>query len=221
MIDPKAILGNNNYIGPYCFLDKGAVLGDNNRLEAFVSISTPPEHKSYHTSPLCPGTHIGHFNVFKEFVTVNRGTKQETRIGNNCWFLTKSHVGHDAYIDDDATISCAVLIGGHGFVGKAANLGLGAVIHQRLAIGAYAMVGMNSTVTKHVPPFATVFGSPAKFKHINERGLKKNGFEDSETAVAADWVRAFYENEKAPEFFDGNLNHSTSRFLTYIQRLKT
>ncbi len=89
--------------------------------------------------------------------------------------LRGSHVGHDAHVDDQANISCDVLVGGHCYVGQGANLGLGAVVHQFRAIGGYSMIGMNSTVTKDVDPFSTWFGSPAKKHGANKVGVERAG----------------------------------------------
>jgi UDP-2-acetamido-3-amino-2,3-dideoxy-glucuronate N-acetyltransferase len=47
------------------------------------------------------------------------------------------------------------------WVREGATVGAGAVIGPGLAIGRFAMVGMGSAVTRDVPPFHLVIGSPA------------------------------------------------------------
>jgi UDP-N-acetylglucosamine acyltransferase len=89
--------------------------------------------------------------------------------------MTKAHVPHDAVIGNRVTLSCGVLVGGHSRIGEGANLGLGTVIHQRLAIGSGSMIGMSSVVTRHVPPFAKAFGSPARIQGANAVGLGRAG----------------------------------------------
>ena len=49
-------------------------------------------------------------------------------------------------------------------VAEGATIGAGAVIGCGLTIGAYAMVGMGSVVTRDVPPYALVFGNPARVR---------------------------------------------------------
>jgi UDP-N-acetylglucosamine acyltransferase len=61
-----------------------------------------------------------------------------------------------------------------------ANIGLGAIIHQRRVIGAYSMIGMNSTVTKNVPPFVIAHGSPCRPTRLNTVGLSRAGFSEEE-----------------------------------------
>ena len=47
-------------------------------------------------------------------------------------------------------------------VGKGASIGANATIMGGLVIGEYAMIGAGSVVTKDVPPYALVYGNPAK-----------------------------------------------------------
>lgn len=200
IIGNHVLIGKGNYIGPYCVL-QNCTLGDNNRLEAFVSIGTRPEHKKYWDTDDNAEVTIGDSNVFREFVTINAGTERKTTIESNVVFLRGSHAGHDSIIRNYANISCNVMIGGHSIIGEKANIGLAAVIHQWKVIGSYAMVGMNSTVTKHVLPFTTTFGSPAKAKGINGVGLTRNGWTDKDVESFEMWLMEI-EEEMISELTD-------------------
>lgn len=180
IIHPSCKLGDDNYIGPFCIIGPNCIIGSHNRFEGHVSVSTPPEHRDCFFSDDHQGVRIGSNNVFREFVTINGGWRAPTTVGNSCVFLRGSHAGHDAVFHDGANISCDVLIGGHTVVHEKANIGLAAVIHQRLVVGAYSMVGMNSTVTKDVVPFSKTFGSPAQNMGINMVGLTRNNFPEIE-----------------------------------------
>ena len=39
------------------------------------------------------------------------------------------------------------------------------------------MVGMGSVITKNVPPYLTIAGSPAKIMGINQRGMERAGLD--------------------------------------------
>lgn len=173
-IEPGTIIGHDNYIGPFTYIASNVKIGNRNRFEGHCSIGTPPEFREHHLSEKNKGVIILHDTVIKEFVTINRGTTRDTFIGNRVWMLRGSHAGHDSILCDDSNISCSVLVGGHSVVMPFANLGLGAIIHQKRVIGSHCMIGMNSTVTKDIPPFMTAFGSPCKPRHLNEHGLKIN-----------------------------------------------
>jgi len=60
------------------------------------------------------------------------------------------------------------------------------------------MVGMASVVTKDVPPFLKVLGSPLRLMGVNSVGLQRTGFTEE---VIRDIV-ASYENSELPELSD-------------------
>jgi len=188
IVHPKAEIGANNYIGPFCNVGPNVILGNHNRLEGYVSIGTPAEHRDYFSQE--PGhVEIGNNCIFREFITVNASTAGTTRIGSDVVMLRGSHVGHDAIIEDFANLSCNVLIGGHTKIGRGANIGLSAVIHQFRVIGAYAMIGMNATVTRNTPPFVIAFGSPCEPQRVNRIGLQRSGVSEKDLQIFEDWFQ--------------------------------
>jgi UDP-2-acetamido-3-amino-2,3-dideoxy-glucuronate N-acetyltransferase len=58
-------------------------------------------------------------------------------------------------------------------VGKGASLGANSTILANIKIGQYSMVGAGSLVTKDVPEFALVYGSPASIKGWVDKNGKK------------------------------------------------
>jgi len=180
IIGENVTLGDENYIGPYCYIAENTVIGNNNRFEAYCSIGTPPEHRDHFTdSPF--NVIIGDNNIIREFVTINAGTVRNTVLGNNIVMLRNSHIGHDSIIEDKANLSCNVLIGGHSYIMEGANLGLGAMCHQFLVIGAYAMIGMGGVVVKSsvIQPGEIHVGNPVKFLKENKIGLQRNNIDSN------------------------------------------
>ncbi len=188
-IHPTAIIGEGvdigerNIIGPYAVILGPCVIGDDNWIGPHVVIGTPGEMRGGTHPAAWSGddgvgpTSIGNRNVIREFVTIQQGNVGTTRVGDDCYIMTKAHVPHDGVLGNRVTVSCAVMIGGHTVVGDAANLGLGTVVHQHLAIGAGAMVGMGSVVTKDIPPYAMGFGNPARVRGANVVGLERAGID--------------------------------------------
>ena len=168
VIGSKVEIGHNNVIHAYAVLDGYTIIGDNNVFFPFVSIGSVPEHRNFNTG-YNAGVSIGDNNVFREYVTVNAGCYRQTTINNNIWMLRGSHAGHDVIIEDECTISCNVLIGGHSHILHRSNLGLGAILHQYSVIGGGSMIGMGSIITKtaKVDPFSMYVGNPAKFLKTN------------------------------------------------------
>lgn len=186
IVEEGVYLGNNNYIGPFCYLKKGVFIGDNNRFEAYCSIGTEAEHKDFFNSPDPENgvftVIIGDNNVFREYVTVNRGTQQLTFIGSNVIMLRNSHVGHDSTIEDNVTLSCNVLIGGHSIIMKGANMGLGSICHQFSTIGPYSIIGMGGIVTKksEIFPAKKYVGNPVKCIGDNTIALERNNISEKD-----------------------------------------
>lgn len=184
-IHPTAIIGenvkigSNNVIGAYCVIDGNTVIGDNNVFKSHCCIGSEPEHKKFFGQSN-KGLIIGNNNMFREFTTVNAGCERPTVLYNNIIMLRGSHVGHDSIICDEATISCNVLIGGHSFIGKGANMGLGSICHQFSKIGSYSMIGMGCIITKktEVNCFSVYVGNPAKFIRTNDFQIEKFTIEE-------------------------------------------
>jgi UDP-N-acetylglucosamine acyltransferase len=174
IIGENVSLGNNNIIGPYCYITGDTTIGNGNNFKAFCSIGTPAE--DYGKDCKKGDLFIGNDNIFREFTTVNEGTIRSTIIANRVKMLRGSHVGHDAIINNDVVLSCNVLIGGHSMVYLGANLGLGAIVHQFSRIGAYCMIGMGAVITKKTicEPGYTFVGNPAHSIGENMTGLERN-----------------------------------------------
>jgi UDP-N-acetylglucosamine acyltransferase len=120
---------------------------------------------------------IGNNNVIREYVTINSPVrKDKTIIGDNCYLMARTHIPHDADVRNNVIMATNSLIGGGSIIYNNAYIGLGAIVHQWTDIGESAMIGLQAAVTKHVPPFCTVTGVPAKILKLNRIGLERRGF---------------------------------------------
>lgn len=128
--------------------------------------------------------------MINEHVTIHAAIEPEeaTSISNDCYIMTKSHIGHDAIIESEVTLACLAIIGGHSIVMRGANIGLAAVLHQKRAIGNFAMVGMNATVSRSIPPFMIAMGSPARVTRVNKIGMERRNFNAEFIAAANSWM---------------------------------
>ena len=178
IVDDCVEMGDNNYIGPHCYLTGGLTIGHNNRFEAFCSIGTRPEHENfwYKDGELT----IGDNNTFRDYITINAGTDTLTSVGYNVIMLRGSHVAHDCVIEDGVTISVAAIILGHVHVMKGSNCGSGCVIHQHQVVGSWSMIGMGCVVPKktRLEPGQTWVGNPARRLKTNMYALDKHDVDD-------------------------------------------
>lgn len=161
-IHPTAIVGENvkigkgNTIGAYSVIYDGVEIGDNNEIGSFVVIGGRGEIRN--ANEFNGKIVIGNDNLINHHVTIDKSIDDFTVIRNNCFIMTKAHLGHDVKIGSFVTISSGANIGGHTVIQSNANVGLNAEIHQRKVIGKGAMVGMGSSITKDVYPFIKVVG---------------------------------------------------------------
>ncbi|MEV6524103.1 UDP-N-acetylglucosamine acyltransferase [Longispora sp. NPDC051575] len=202
-IHPSAIvgagveLGDGNVIGPYTVIVGPTRIGDGNWIGPMASIGTPAEYRAgnhpvgWEGELDGAGVVIGDGNIIRDFVTVNQGVHVTTTVGDNCYLLARSHVGHDCVLDDLVTLSDNVQLGGHTRVWSWSNIGMGTVVHQYGHIGPGAMVGMGSAVRKDIAPFMTAVGNPAREVSVNRVGLSRRGCDEEQV----DAVEAYLKNK--------------------------
>jgi UDP-N-acetylglucosamine acyltransferase len=181
LVSPGVDLGVDVVVGPHALLLGPCRIGDGVRIGASCVIGSPPELTSARQNDAWDGdlehagVEIGAGTVVREFTAVQQGADAPTRIGAGCWLLSRSYVAHDCVLDDEVTTSAGVSLGGRSRIGRGANLGMNATVHQRRVVGPGAMVGMSSAVTRDVPPFAKAYGTPARVRGANVVGMTRRG----------------------------------------------
>ncbi|MEA2343088.1 MAG: UDP-N-acetylglucosamine acyltransferase, partial [Thermoanaerobaculia bacterium] len=123
---------------------------------------------------------IGNDNVFREFVTINRGTTGgggKTTIGNENFFMAYSHVAHDCHVGSYTIFANNATLAGHVEIADYATIGAFSAVHQFCRVGEHAFVGGGSMITQDVMPYAkTVASRDNRSYGINTIGLERKGF---------------------------------------------
>lgn len=88
-------------------------------------------------------------------------------IGRHVILNLNCTVGHDAVIQDYATLAPSVNVSGAVDVGEGCDLGTGSAIIQGVSIGAWTVLGAGAVLVKDLPANVTAVGAPAK--SIKER----------------------------------------------------
>ena len=187
-------IGDGTRVGPHCSIEGPTRIGRDNRFHGHAAIGGDPQDKKFdgERTELA----IGDRNVFREFVTINRGTGSGggiTRIGDDNWFLAYVHVAHDCRIGDGCVLSNNATLAGHVEIGDFVILSGFTGVHQFCRIGAHAFVGMGAFVNGDVPPFVMIaqedYGRP---RGVNAEGLKRRGFDGERVAAIKRAYRALY-----------------------------
>ncbi|HUK32556.1 MAG TPA: acyl-ACP--UDP-N-acetylglucosamine O-acyltransferase [Vicinamibacterales bacterium] len=182
-IGPHAVIGPHVRIGDRCRIGASAVvdgwteIGDETEVFPFASIGLIPQDLKFKGE--MTRLTIGRRNVFREFVTINRGTLGGggmTEIGDHNVFMAYVHVAHDCHVRNNTIFGPHATLGGHVTVEDFANISAGSAVHQFCRVGRHAFVGGYSVVTKDALPFARTVGSrPARIFGVNTIGLIRRG----------------------------------------------
>lgn len=195
IVDPSARLADDVSVGPWSFIGADVEIGAGTVIEPHVVIRGPTKigarNRIFQFSSIGEATPdlkyrdeptrlvIGDDNVFRENVTIHRGTVQgrsETLIGDSNLIMAYAHVGHDSVIGNHTILVNNTALAGHVFVGDWAILSGYTLVHQFCRIGEHSFSGMGTAIGKDVPAFVTVSGSPAEAKTINSEGLRRRGY---------------------------------------------
>jgi UDP-N-acetylglucosamine acyltransferase len=178
VIGPDVRIGRNCRIGASVVIDGWTAIGDGTQIFPMASIGLAPQDLKYRGERT--RLVIGKENVFREFVTINRGTMGgggETTIGDHNLFMAYVHVAHDCHVGNDTIFGPHATLGGHVDVEDYANISAGSAVHQFCRVGRYGFIGGYSVVTKDALPFARTIGSrPARIFGVNTIGLSRRGF---------------------------------------------
>jgi UDP-N-acetylglucosamine acyltransferase len=196
VIGAGVAIGAGCRIGPHAVINGPTVIGAGNHVYQFASIGDAPQDMKYRGEPT--RLVIGDRNIFREFVTVNRGTVTgagETRIGNDNLILAYSHVAHDCVLGDHIIMSNAVNLAGHVQVGDWAIFSGYAGAHQFCRIGAHAFIANNTAVLQDIPPYVLAAGQPAEPRAVNVEGLKRRGFTEEQMRTIRNAFRVLYRSD--------------------------
>jgi UDP-N-acetylglucosamine acyltransferase len=196
IVHPGAAIGPGTTIGPYAIvgehvrIGRGCRIGASSIVDGFTEVGDECEIFPMASIGLIPqdlkfkGERtrlvIGRRNVFREFVTVHRGTAGgggETTIGDHNLFMAYVHVAHDCHVGHHTIFGNAATLGGHVTVEDHATISAFSAVHQFCKVGRYAFIGGATIVTKDALPYAKTVGSrPARIFGVNTIGLVRRGF---------------------------------------------
>ena len=190
-VGPYAVIGSDVVLGPRTIVEAHAVidgdthLGEGNHVFPFASIGLAPQDLKFGGEKT--RVRIGDRNVFREGVTIHRGTAGGgglTEIGSLNLFMAQAHVAHDCRVGSQTIFANAATLAGHVSVDDFATVGAFSAVHQFCRVGRHAFLGGFTVATMDVLPYSKTVGNrPACLFGPNVMGLKRRGF--SAEAIAA------------------------------------
>jgi UDP-N-acetylglucosamine acyltransferase len=198
IIEKGAQIGEDARIGPWCMISAATVIGDG--VELKNNVTTIGRVEIGHRTSIWPYAvlggkpqitpyvdadttlRVGEDCIIREHVTIHRGSTRSmatgmTSIGNGCYLMDSSHVGHDCFVGDRCILARGATLGGHTELGNEVYVGGLTALHQFTQVGRQAFVGGLIPVTGHIPPFALVDSNPPRIAGVNIRGLKRRNYD--------------------------------------------
>jgi UDP-N-acetylglucosamine acyltransferase len=173
----EVVIGERNHIqhgavlgGPpqdlgYTDANTRLVIGDENRIGEYVSISLGTEKAA-----------------------------RATTIGNSTLLMAFVHVGHDCTIGDHVVITNGTQLAGHVTVEEHALLSGLAGVTQFTRLGRYSFLTAGAFANKDIAPFTIAEGHWARPKAINRIAIRRAGFSLEERRDIERAVRLFLDS---------------------------
>ena len=209
-VHPEAKLGENNVIGPFCYIDRNTVIGDENILHNSVTlnygtrlgsgneifpgprISTKPQDLKFKGEDTT--CEIGNNNSIRENVTISRGTASRgiTVVGSNNLLMENMHVAHDCILGSNLIIGNSTKFAGEVVVDDNAIISATVLAHQFCRVGSYVMIQGGSRFSQDIPPYIIAGREPIRYAGINVVGLRRRGFSNEMIELIHEAYRIIY-----------------------------
>ena len=194
IVDPTAKLADSVIVGPYSVIEHDVEIGEgtkllgqcrigaytsmgkNNVVHPFAAIGTEPQ--DYAFNGIVSYTKIGDDNLFREGVTVNRGTHENTAttIGSGCFLMANAHIGHNCQVGNKVILVVAAALAGYCEIGDNCLISGLSGTHQFCRVGRMAVLSGGSQISMDLPPFMIGDGRNGGIRGFNIVGMRRNGF---------------------------------------------
>lgn len=212
IISDKTTIHPDVTIGPFCIIGDGVEIGEGTNILSHAVIKGPTKigknNTIYQFSSIGEDTPdkkfkgedteliIGDNNIFREGVTVHRGTIQDkgiTQIGNNNLLMAYTHIAHDCILGNNNIFANNAGIAGHVIVGNNVVIGGYSAVHQFCNLGDYSFLGMNTSITMDVPAYIKVASNPARVIGLNTVGMSRNNIPSESISLIKKAFKILYK----------------------------
>lgn len=179
-------IGKNVSIGHHCFIGENVIINDCVIIKNNVSIECPAvigERTIIHSGAVIGSDGFGYYEdkdgVHKKVPhlggvvigrdveigsnsCIDRGTIDNTIIGDHVKIDNLCHIAHNVNIGANSLVIALSLLGGSSILEENSYIAPGVTVRNQVRIGKNAVVGMGAVVTKDIDADMTVAGCPAR-----------------------------------------------------------
>ncbi len=142
--------------GSGCYFKPGTVIGSSGFAFEYDENGIPIFR------PHTGGVKIGNNVQIGANSVVQRGTIDDTIIGDNVKIDDQVHVGHNCKVGDNTIITAGSVICGTVTIGRNCWIGANCTIIQHISIGDNSKIGIGASVVKNIPPNSVIAGFMAQ-----------------------------------------------------------
>ena len=167
-IGPDVIIEDNVTIRNHVQIECPATIGEGTRIASGVVIGTDgfgyyrDENGIYQNVPHFGGVTIGRDVVIGANTCIDRGTMENTFIGDHVKIDNLCHIAHNVRIEENSLVIALSMLGGSSVIRKNGYIAPGVMIKNQITVGENSLVGMGAVALENVPDNQVVIGVPAE-----------------------------------------------------------
>ena len=186
-VGPFCVIGPEVSLGPRVVVKSHAVVtgwtevGEETVIFPFACVGEIPQDLKYRGERT--RLIVGKRNRIREGATLNSGTGLGggvTSVGDDCLFMTGSHVGHDCRVGNGVIMANHASLGGHCEIADNVIIGGLSGVHQFVRIGKGAIIGAVTMVRRDVIPYGLVQGPAGELEGLNLIGLRRRNTDSAQ-----------------------------------------
>lgn len=191
VIDGPVRIGAGTLVHAHAMVCGNTEIGRENIIHSFAAIGGAPQDLAYRGATSF--VRIGDRNVFREGVTVHRGTQEgtTTQLGHDIYLMANAHVGHNCTVGDRVILANGAVLGGYVEVGERAFISGNCAVHQFCRVGRYALMRGLSRAARDVPPFC-ILDDLDTIRAINRVGMRRGGFNPQQIRAVHTAIRTLF-----------------------------
>lgn len=200
VIERDVVIGPGTTIGPHAVILPFTTIGANVEIHGHTVLGDTPQDSAFDAATES-FVEIGDACIIREGVTIHRGTKPgtTTRLGNHCFLMANSHLGHNAQVGDHAILANGVLLAGYAEIGERCFLAGNSVVHQFCRVGRLAMISGLGALSVDLPPFCILHHTETnRVSGLNSVGLRRAGIPPEERKQIKGAFRLLYREGLGP-----------------------
>ena len=161
-------IGAQTVIHPFVVIHPNTNIGKNCIIREFTSIGADgfgvvtDLNGNNVRFPHLGGVEVGDYCEIGTHNTIDKGTLNDTLVGQYCKTDSHVHIAHNCNIGDNCILTAGAVLSGGVSMSSGVWLGPNSVVKQKIHLDANTLVGVGAVVTKDTGRDSTVAGNPAK-----------------------------------------------------------